>query len=175
VIDEAEVYCANTSAFTESFHIIMQCLYKLDLVSESVILEWGTSAQSTIDSFKERLTDVTNVTRSHSALLKNTEDLSLGVSKNATEIDGDVNSQDDEEFLDEQDDVLQSVGIQMREKFFLAMGPFLQWLKEHDEKSSSSSSSSSSSDSKSEKGSKKSSSAESKRSSSSSSSASSGK
>lgn len=40
-----------------------------------------------------------------------------------------LNSDDDEQdFFENQDEILQEVGIEKRTKFFKAMKPFLEWL-----------------------------------------------
>jgi hypothetical protein len=39
------------------------------------------------------------------------------------------NDEEDDEFYQNQDEVLQNVGIEKRDKFINAMQPFLEWLK----------------------------------------------
>jgi hypothetical protein len=42
-IEVAEIYC--TQKLKNSFHLIMQCLYTLDLIKDKFVLEWGETAK----------------------------------------------------------------------------------------------------------------------------------
>jgi len=41
LIEEAELFCAKNTEFLSHFHITLQCMYKLELVLDTQILEWG--------------------------------------------------------------------------------------------------------------------------------------
>ena len=44
LIRSAEIYCAKNKLFNSSFHIIIQVLYTLKVISGSIIKQWSEAA-----------------------------------------------------------------------------------------------------------------------------------
>lgn len=41
LLEEAEIFCSKNEAFKDQFHIILQSMYKLEILKDSSIIHWG--------------------------------------------------------------------------------------------------------------------------------------
>ena len=88
LIEETEIYCASSTTLVLYFHVILQGLYKLEVLQGKTILSWSVKAKETI--------------------------------KDQSQI----------QHKDDDDEVLNVVGVEKRKKFLSAMDKFLLFLKE---------------------------------------------
>jgi len=54
LIEEAELFCAKHEKYRSVYHVVMQCLFKNDLVKARLILEWAEHAQQSIKTHTEK-------------------------------------------------------------------------------------------------------------------------
>ena len=152
LVEEAELLCAKEEIFGSTFHVILQCMFKLELIKDSVIIEWGKEAKESIekDEAKKKVSMQKNqsaVTPAHATIDKAKNSLGKSQSTIATtsiELVDDSISDGDLEEGEESDEILHEVGIEKRTKFYKDMEKFLEYLNQEPESSKSSSSSSSS-------------------------------
>lgn len=51
LLEETEIFCSKNEGFRNQFHVMLQCMYKVDLVSDVVIVRWGNRAEESVKNY----------------------------------------------------------------------------------------------------------------------------
>jgi len=55
LVEEAEILCAKYSFMSNAFHLLMQSMYKLELIKDKHVEDWGEQAKKSIESHDKKL------------------------------------------------------------------------------------------------------------------------
>ena len=107
IIDEAEHFCAKSDTFKNYYHLVIQALYKFDVIHGSHIIEWGMRTKQEIDN-----ADAEGEKKPNNVLKEDEQD----------------DDQNDMMYDDELDE--DEIDVETRKKFLASMEKFLKHLDE---------------------------------------------